>query len=79
MALDISSDDVVPIAASVATRIDVRATTVLVRDLNITRATVVAYLQEIAGDKHEVALLHALDVGVAEILARRRTLRGRAP
>jgi hypothetical protein len=78
MAFDFRPDDIVPIAASVASRIDVRATTVRIRDLSITRATVVAYLREIADANQEVALLHALDVGVAEILARRHIARSRA-
>ena len=40
-------------------------------ELVINRPAVVAYLQTIPSDKREIALLHALEIGVAELAARR--------
>lgn len=39
--------------------------------LTIEREAVVAYLRAIAPEKREIALLHALEVGVTELSARR--------
>ena len=43
-----------------------------IRDLWVDRADVVAYLQGIPPEKQEIALVHALEVGVLELVARRR-------
>jgi len=42
-----------------------------IHDLVINRPAIVAYLQAIPSDKREIAVLHALEVGVAELAARR--------
>jgi hypothetical protein len=60
-----------PIAASVDRPVHVVATTVRIHDLIIKRPALVAYLQGIPADKQEIALLHALEVGVTELTARR--------
>ena len=52
-------------------RVQLLATTMRIRDLSIERPSIVAYLQTIAPDKLEVALVHALEVGVKEIRGRR--------
>ena len=65
------SDEVMPLAASVVQRVRLSATHARVAELCITRPGVIAYLRTIEPDKLELALLHVLDVGVAE-LARRR-------
>ena len=75
MASDFGSDEWGPIAVPVIRHVDTRATTVCIRDVTVARWTVVAYLGAIADDKQEAALIHALEVGVAEILARRRCAR----
>ena len=74
MCSDFGSDDLTAIAITVSAdrRIEIRASSVCIRDVRVSRATVVSYLRTIADDKQEIALIHALDVGVAEILARRR-------
>lgn len=51
--------------------IQVQPDTVRVDDLTIDRKVVVEYLQGIAPEKQLVALVHALEVGVTELLARR--------
>jgi hypothetical protein len=61
---------------NVATRlhppIEVQSSTALIRDLSISRPEILEYLRTIAPDKQEIALLHALEVGVTEIVARRK-------
>jgi hypothetical protein len=73
MALDDGlSEEIGPVAIGIARRVQLLTTTVRIHDLSITRPAVVAYLRGIPADKQELALIHALDVGVAEILSRRR-------
>jgi hypothetical protein len=55
-------------------RVQLLATTMRIRDLSIERPSIVAYLQTIAPDKLEIALVHALEVGVKEIRGRRERL-----
>jgi hypothetical protein len=45
--------------------------TVRIHELMIERPAIAAYLDQIAPDKQEIALVHALDVGVTELVARR--------
>ena len=66
---------VTALAEPVASRVQVLATTVRIHDLLLSRPAVVAYLKTLAHDKHEAALIHALEVGVAEIVSRRRLTR----
>jgi hypothetical protein len=42
-----------------------------IHDLSIERPAIVAYLKAIAPDKQEIALVHALEVGVTELASRR--------
>jgi hypothetical protein len=72
MAYNLTSDDLLPLAGAVGRRIEVRATTVHIHDVSVNCSTIAEYLQAIDGSKQEIALIHALQVGVAEILARRR-------
>jgi hypothetical protein len=66
--------EIEPIAASItpSARVRVFPTSVRIEGLTVTRPAVLEYLRAIADGKQELALMHALDVGVAEILARRR-------
>ena len=69
-----SEDKLDPIAAAAATAgnaVQVLANTVRVHELTIDRPGVAAYLQHIALGKQEIALVHALEVGVTELVARR--------
>jgi len=51
--------------------VEVLSNTVRVHDLTIERPAIAAYLEHIAPDKLEIALVHALEVGVTELAARR--------
>ena len=57
----------------VSSSVEVTATMVHIHDLNIDRAAVVKYLEAIARGKQEIALVHALEVGITEIARRART------
>ena len=72
-------DAVEPVAAADAAPSDpapVRAVQVLssavrIEELSIERQVIVNYLKAIAPEKQEIALIHALEVGVTEMIARR--------
>jgi hypothetical protein len=42
-----------------------------IHELCVERPSIVAYLGKIAPEKQEIALLHALEVGITELIARR--------
>ena len=65
------NDDPAPIAPSGASTIAVDGNMLHIRELSTERATIVMYLQTIAPSKQEIALLHALEVGIKELAARR--------
>ena len=60
-----------PIAASLDPPVSTRVSPPTRIELVINRPAVLAYLQAIPSDKREIALQHALEVGVAELAARR--------
>jgi len=72
-------DAVEPVAAADAAPSDpapVRAVQVLssavrIEELSIERQVIVNYLKAIAPEKQAIALIHALEVGVTEMIARR--------
>ena len=55
--------------------VQVLATSMTIHDLTIERPAVVEYLRTIAPDKQAIALVHAIEVGVTEMLARRERFR----
>ena len=63
-----------PVGASCGS-VQVLATKMRIRDLCIERPEVVSYLQNIVPDKQEIALVHAIQVGIVEIVARRERFR----
>ena len=60
-----------PIAGTAERSVEVLSTTVRIHDLSMDRPTVAAYLERISPEKQELAVVHALEVGVTELLARR--------
>ena len=65
--------DVQPMATS--TNVQVLSTTMHIHDLSIEQPAVVAYLQAIEPGKQEIALVHAIQVGITELVARRARAR----
>lgn len=52
-------------------QVEVLERSVTIHRLAIDRASVVEYLRTIAPEKQAIALVHAIEVGVTEMLARR--------
>ncbi len=65
-----------PLAA--ARTVSVRGAKVQIVDLTIDRPGIVGYLNNIAVGKREIAILHALEVGIGTIQARRADAARRA-
>jgi hypothetical protein len=51
--------------------VEVLDTMMRIHELCIERPNIVAYLGKIAPEKQEIALVHALEVGITELIARR--------
>jgi hypothetical protein len=67
-----SDDNIIePMAATTRRSIQVLSMKMRIQDVSIDRPAVVAYFNAIPADKQEIALVHALEVGVAELAARR--------
>ena len=64
-----------PGAADRQAQVQVEESSLTIHDLSIARASIVDYLKTIAPDKQAIALVHALEVGVTEMLARRERFR----
>jgi hypothetical protein len=70
--------DVQPVAINSA-KLQVLTTTMHIHDLSIEQPAVVAYLQAIDPGKQEIALVHAIQVGITELVARRARARAALP
>ena len=64
-------EEIAPVASVTERPVQVLTSTMRVQKLTIDRPAVVAYFQGIPADKQEIALLHALEVGITELAARR--------
>lgn len=64
-------EDVEPVASMTERPVQVLTTTMRIHKLVVDRPAVVAYFRHISADKQEIALVHALEVGVKELAARR--------
>ena len=60
-----------PVAGMTERPVEVLPNSVRIHELTIERPAIAAYLEHIAPDKLEIALVHALEVGVTELVARR--------
>jgi hypothetical protein len=65
-AADGAPSDPAPVRA-----VQVLSSAVRIEELSIERQAIVDYLKAIAPEKQEIALIHALEVGVTEMIARR--------
>ena len=61
-----------PARPSSGPAVEVLKTRMRIKELSIERPDVVAYMAGIPADKREVALVHAIEVGITEILVRRK-------
>jgi hypothetical protein len=67
-----------PMAAPVTGSVEVVPTTMHIHDLSIEQPAVVAYLQAIDPRNQEIALVHGIQVGITELVARRARARAQA-
>ena len=64
-------EDIAPVASVTERPIQVLTSTMRLQKLVIDSPAIVAYFQSIPADKQEIALVHALEVGVTELGVRR--------
>lgn len=67
--------DVEPRVEPTEPSVQVLSTTIRIHDLCIERPAVIAYMQAIPAEKRSIALVHALEVGITELLSRRERFR----
>ncbi len=65
------SNELEPVAGTKETSVQVLSSTMRIRNVTIDRPAVVNYFKNISAEKQEIALVHALEVGIAELSARR--------
>jgi hypothetical protein len=63
---------VATVATPVQPHVELQSSKMLIHELAVERPDVLNYIRNIDPDKQEIALVHALEVGVTEIVARRR-------
>ena len=69
---NLTSPPVTPLAAAdLLQHVQVLSTTMRIHDLTIDKPEIIEYLRRIAPSKQEIALVHALEVGITEMQARR--------
>ena len=64
----------VTVGTSVQSHVELQSSKMLIHELAVERPEILDYLRTISPDKQEIALVHALQVGVMEIVARRRRM-----
>ncbi len=64
-----------PVAGTKETSVQVLSSRMRIHNVNIDRPAIVAYFKNIPTEKQEIALVHALEVGIAELTARRERFR----
>ena len=64
-------EEIAPVAMATERPVQVLQSTMRLQKLVIDHPAIVAYFQSIPADKQEIALVHALEVGVKELGARR--------
>jgi len=72
---NLTSPPVTPLAADLLQHVQVLSTTMRIHDLTIEKPEIIEYLRRIAPSKQEIALVHALEVGITEMVARRERFR----
>ena len=64
-----------PVAGTKETSVQVLSSRMRIHNVNIDRAAIIAYFKNIPTEKQEIALVHALEVGITELTARRERFR----
>ncbi len=66
-----AQDELEPVAGTKETSVQVLSMRMRIHDVNIEKPSVVAYFKNIPAEKQEIALVHAIEVGIAELAMRR--------
>lgn len=64
----------VTVATPVQAHVELHPSKIVIHELAVERPDILDYLRAISPDKQEIALVHAIEVGVMEIMARKRRL-----
>jgi len=64
-----------PVAGTTEAAVQVLQMRMKIRNVSIDRPAIVHYFKNIPTDKQEIALLHAIEVGIAELTARRERVK----
>ena len=67
--------DLEPVAGTKETAVQVLSMRMKIRNVSIDRPAIVQYFKNIPTDKQEIALVHAIEVGIAELTARRERIK----
>ena len=67
--------DFEPVAGTKEAAVQVFSTRIQIKNVSIDRPAVVQYFKNIPADKQEIALVHAIEVGIAELTARRERIK----
>ena len=54
--------------------VELQSGKMLIHELAVERPEILEYLRTIDPDKHEIALVHAIEVGIMEIMARKQRI-----
>jgi hypothetical protein len=63
--------DLEPVAGTKEAAVQVLSMRMKIKNVSIDRPAIVQYFKNIPADKQEIALVHAIEVGIAELSARR--------
>ena len=63
-----------PTPAPAQPHVELQSGKMLIHELAVERPEILEYLRTIAPDKHEIALVHAIEVGVTEIVKRKNRI-----
>ena len=64
-----------PVAGTTDAPVQVLQMRMKIRNVSIDRPSIVHYFRNIPADKQEIALVHAIEVGIAELSARRERVK----
>ena len=64
-----------PVAGTTEAAVQVLQMRMKIRNVSIDRPAIVHYFRNISADKQEIALVHAIEVGIAELTARRERVK----
>jgi hypothetical protein len=64
----------VTVATPVQAHVELQSSKMVIHELAVDRPEILDYIRTVSPDKQEIALVHAIEVGVMEIMARKRRL-----